>query len=105
MIVEGEGISMVLCFCRRLAPFLVAMPSSARTCLALGCSMETRIVTSQFRPSIKCCWSVVSQAPGLGFGFFVGGAADEVENMMQRAKCAGRRTVRTIACVGMGVFV
>jgi hypothetical protein len=36
----------------------------------MGCSMETRTITSQFRPSMKCCWIVASQAP---FGFLVQG--------------------------------
>lgn len=38
----------------------------------MGCSMETRTITSQFRPSMKCCWIVASQAP---FGFLVRGAS------------------------------
>ena len=43
--------------------------------LGRGCSIETRKITSQFRPSMKCCCTAASQATGLSVGGAIGGGA------------------------------
>jgi len=62
----------------------MSLTSSLRARLAGGSLVEARTMTSQFRPSIKCCYIFVSQALDTGV-FFLGGsaagAADEAEDM------------------------
>jgi len=67
-----------------VVPSSAALPSSLRARLAGGSLVEARTMTSQFRPSIKCCYIFASQALDTGV-FFLGGsaagAADEAEDM------------------------